>query len=324
MGKDSGKESATKKGSGKDSGKKKEKGSKKASGKKEKKPSVKKAGATAAGGATAQPSSRAGMVPLEKVPKWKVTDIGCRVEVPDMGPGTLHFVGKHAESGKARLGIELDSPNGKHSGTVKGAVYFKAAKKHGALVATKGVTKIDGSAPVAAPPTNPFAGNNPFGGGGEDGNPFSGGDGNPFGAPAAAAVPADEYESLGRLKLVKLCRDKGLDFKAVAKDVEGLKALLRGGAAAAVPDADFNPFASATAPDSANPLTPFDSVPPAAAPPAAAPPAQDYSSMGRLALMKECREKNLDYKAVARDPDALRRLLRMADLESPAAAAAAA
>lgn len=37
---------------------------------------------------------------------------------------------------------------------------------------------------------------------------------------------AGRYEEMSRLQLVKLCRDRDLDYKAVSKDVEALKQLL--------------------------------------------------------------------------------------------------
>ena len=44
--------------------------------------------------------------------------------------------------------------------------------------------------------------------------------------PDTPAAPAETYEGVGRLKLVKFCRDRELDYKAVAKDVDALKGLL--------------------------------------------------------------------------------------------------
>ena len=41
--------------------------------------------------------------------------------------GTVRFFGKHAESGSARVGVELDTMVGKNNGTVKGHVYFEVA-----------------------------------------------------------------------------------------------------------------------------------------------------------------------------------------------------
>ena len=56
-------------------------------------------------------------------------------------------------------------------------------------------------------------------------------------APAAAAAPApkversggtDEFAGMGRLQLVKACRDRGLPYQSAGRDVEKLLALLRG------------------------------------------------------------------------------------------------
>ena len=48
----------------------------------------------------------------------------------------------------------------------------------------------------------------------------------PAPSPAEAAS-GDEYDGMGRLQLVKLCKERGLAYQAVAKDPAGLKALLR-------------------------------------------------------------------------------------------------
>ena len=50
------------------------------------------------------------------------------------GPGTVRFFGEHHVEGTPRYGIQLDQPNGKHNGTVKGHRYFKCKPNHGALV----------------------------------------------------------------------------------------------------------------------------------------------------------------------------------------------
>lgn len=55
--------------------------------------------------------------------------------------GVIRFLGLHVENGKMRVGVELDKPIGKHSGTPKGTsnTYFTCAKKHGILVAVEKV-----------------------------------------------------------------------------------------------------------------------------------------------------------------------------------------
>ena len=44
------------------------------------------------------------------------------------GKGTIRFVGKHFESGSARVGVEMDTMVGKNNGTVKGHEYFKVPR----------------------------------------------------------------------------------------------------------------------------------------------------------------------------------------------------
>jgi len=55
--------------------------------------------------------------------------------------GTIRFVGPHHETGKDRVGVELDEAVGKHSGTVNGNEYFSCGKKCGVLVDTKKVSE---------------------------------------------------------------------------------------------------------------------------------------------------------------------------------------
>ena len=50
----------------------------------------------------------------------------------------------------------------------------------------------------------------------------------PATAAPAAAGGADELAGLGRLQLIKRCREKGLDYKPIAKDLDALRALIRG------------------------------------------------------------------------------------------------
>ena len=45
-------------------------------------------------------------------------------------------------------------------------------------------------------------------------------------APSPSVAETPSYDGLTRLKLVKMCRDRGIDYKAVAKDVDALVALL--------------------------------------------------------------------------------------------------
>lgn len=169
--------------------------------------------------------------------------IGQRVSVVGIAPqGTLRFVGESMETGKQRFGVEFDEPVEKgRNGTFKGHTYFTSAPKTGLLCMPSKVTLVVGG-----------SGGGGGGGGGDGGDGGDGGMGpdnpdmmdqmmaemgmpvgnaDPASAPAsveAAAPPADdELDGLGRLKLVKLAREKGLDYKAISKDVEALKALLR-------------------------------------------------------------------------------------------------
>jgi hypothetical protein len=88
-------------------------------------------------------TDRSGMAQLQSVGKFVPGDVGARVQVRDVGPGKLLFVGKHADTGKARLGIRLDVPVGHHSGTTKGTAYFRCTRKHGVLVAPSKVERIE-------------------------------------------------------------------------------------------------------------------------------------------------------------------------------------
>ena len=91
---------------------------------------------------TALVTERAGMVPLSGVKGWSLDDINSRVEVNDMGKGTLVFIGEHAANGKAMLGIRLDAANGKNNGRIKGQQYFACKPKFGTLCIPKNVSKI--------------------------------------------------------------------------------------------------------------------------------------------------------------------------------------
>ena len=90
--------------------------------------------------------------------------------------------------------------------------------------------KTRAAAATSAPPPSPPAtlSTNPF-----DAAPTDVADStNPFGAtpavPATPAGPAIDYASMGRLKLLKLAKERGLDFKPVQKDAVGLRRLLQG------------------------------------------------------------------------------------------------
>ena len=112
------------------------------------------------------------------------------------------------------------------------------------------------------------------------------------------------YADLGRLKLVKLCRDRGIDYQSIAKDASAMqKALLAHDSGGGPPPS--LPAATPKAPTPQAPMPPAPSQTPTAA------PANDsYDSMGRLQLIKECRTKGIDYKTAGKDIEALKALLR--------------
>ena len=66
--------------------------------------------------------------------------VGLRVRVDGYEPaGTVRFVGPHHERGTDRVGVELDGPEGKNNGTVKGQVYFECPASCGLLAVPKKV-----------------------------------------------------------------------------------------------------------------------------------------------------------------------------------------
>eukprot|EP00041_Stephanoeca_diplocostata_P020986 m.480615 g.480615 ORF g.480615 m.480615 type:complete len:725 (+) comp21708_c0_seq2:110-2284(+) len=74
-------------------------------------------------------------------------DVGKRVVVSGYDClGTLRFVGIHFVHQTPRVGIELDAPIGKNSGTVSGHKYFECAPKCGLLATPAKVTFVHGSA----------------------------------------------------------------------------------------------------------------------------------------------------------------------------------
>ena len=89
--------------------------------------SAEESAAAAAAAAPAKKKKKSGAISKKSVGKR------CMVEGFDCD-GTIRFFGKHHETGKDRVGVELDEAVGKHSGTVKDNEYFKCAKKCGILV----------------------------------------------------------------------------------------------------------------------------------------------------------------------------------------------
>ena len=51
-------------------------------------------------------------------------------------------------------------------------------------------------------------------------------------AGAPADVDAQDYAAMGRLKLITICKKRGIDYQAVAKDKDALVALIQAAAAA--------------------------------------------------------------------------------------------
>ena len=73
-----------------------------------------------------------------KITEANVGD-ACSVADFDCG-GTIRFVGPHHETGKERIGVQLDEPLGKSAGKFKGHEYFKCPKKCAVLVLPSKVT----------------------------------------------------------------------------------------------------------------------------------------------------------------------------------------
>ena len=79
-----------------------------------------------------------------KPKRAKKFKLGDRVTVEGYGvPGTVRFLGKHAETGGKRVGVELDDAIGKNTGTVGGHQYFQCPAKHGVLTLPKKVTPAE-------------------------------------------------------------------------------------------------------------------------------------------------------------------------------------
>ena len=179
--------------------------------------------------------------------------VGRRVAVNGQdGTGILRFVGPHHETGKQRCGVELDGPSGKNNGTVKGHTYFVCPENHGILVPPTKISltnnTYDAGVPnavkVKAAEAMKKKGNkkgstkgkaSEAGKGGGGASPSTA-DANVADAAGVGNAPDDEYAGMGRLKLIKLAKERNLDFKEISKNVAALRILLRenGGGAAAV------------------------------------------------------------------------------------------
>jgi hypothetical protein len=103
--------------------------------------------------------------PSAKAAKLTSADVGRRCTVAGFeGEGTIRFVGPSHVDGKRKVGVELDAPVGKNSGSWKGHEYFSCASKHGVIGPPKKVTLIDGGG------TDDTDGTNGTDGGGADKN----------------------------------------------------------------------------------------------------------------------------------------------------------
>ena len=61
--------------------------------------------------------------------------VGCRVLVKDKNlEGTVKYVGTTLFAPGKWIGIELDEPKGKHTGTVQGKTYFQCPENCGLMV----------------------------------------------------------------------------------------------------------------------------------------------------------------------------------------------
>ena len=187
--------------------------------------------------------------------------LGTRVAVKGVdGTGVLRFVGLHHTTGKERCGVELDAAADNftmHNGTVKGHRYFECPEDRGILVppghisltnntydagvpmhakekALEAMQQRDAAAAAAAAVgdaagsdaaseaiSKPEAPVPAKGANAAVNSSLSN-----AGSDVAASGDAD-YSSLGRLKLVKLAKERGLDYKPVSKDLPALRRLLR-------------------------------------------------------------------------------------------------
>lgn len=68
--------------------------------------------------------------------------LGDRVLVSGVKTGVLRFVGTTEFSTGLWAGVELETPTGRHNGTVKGVMYFRCAKNYGIFVPMNRLTKI--------------------------------------------------------------------------------------------------------------------------------------------------------------------------------------
>jgi Ca2+-binding EF-hand superfamily protein/membrane-associated protease RseP (regulator of RpoE activity) len=174
--------------------------------------------AVAAPEPSAEPEVAAAPEPAPAAVGKKVTkkDVGKRVQVEGVEcEGVLRFFGPNHETGKNRCGVELDEPMGVGTGTLKGHEYFTCKKKHAKFGPPSKVLLVaGGDEPIAAPPAA------------KKKKKKAPATETPAAAAPDAAAEGGPYAGMGRLALIKLCKTRNIEYEAVKKDVDGLKALL--------------------------------------------------------------------------------------------------
>lgn len=197
--------------------------------------------------------------------------------------------------------MELDKPVGKNNGTVQGHAYFDTADNCGVFVQVRKVRLV--------------------------------------GATGHAA-PAGDAEKKKKKKKKKTTTKKTTVKKGGAGQMDSMKAQADASAAtvaataaamvAAAADADYSALAGEEMYEVMDGVPKASLIADAPARPAKAAAAagirtgstepssvaanEDYAKLGRLKMVKLCKERGLDYKGVASDTAALRRLLVASDL----------
>jgi hypothetical protein len=108
-----------------------------------------------------------------------------------------------------------------------------------------------------------------------------------------------QYDGLSRLRLIRACKEREIEFSAVAKDDVGLRNLLE--------SAD-NKAAKVLARKGKKERSVTGEAP-TEKKKGKRGSAREYQDMGRLKLIKLCKEKKLEYKAVQKDVAGLIKLL---------------
>ena len=215
--------------------------------------------------------------------KPKKKDVGIRCSVTGYDClGTIKFFGPFGEEGKKKVGVEMDLPVGKHNGTVKGQELFRCAAKHGVLTAPSKVQVPDTTAPGGAP--------------------VGSGDGGKKKSSKKKAAAADTGGANSVYGVLAPGADASIICTYVSPRGKCKREVLGG---TQFCEAHSCPVGSCS--NGKGSQTP-DCGKHTAAP---APTADDqFSTMSRLALIKELRGQGVDYKAHAQDVDKLRELCR--------------